>query len=132
MRPQGRDDRFTQQAAISCGRCGKRRSPPWVAFPEAGLRCWPASREPICSPVPRLPYPMPWPPSGRRWGRVAQGSAAALQVQIVFDLGRGGLQGLLQSGRAPDKYAPTQDWNLPKGALKIADLGYFSVSVLAR
>jgi len=64
-------------------------------------------------------------------GRVEQGSAAALKVQVVLDLVRGRLQGVLQAGRAQDRNAPTQSWELPKGALKIADLGYFSVKVLA-
>jgi hypothetical protein len=65
-------------------------------------------------------------------GRVEQGSAAALKVQVVLDLLRGGLQGVLQPGRAQDRNAPTQAWDLPTGALKIADLGYFSLTVLAR
>jgi hypothetical protein len=64
-------------------------------------------------------------------GRVEQGSAAALKVQVVFDLARGRLQGVLQAGRDQDRNAPTQTWELPKGALKIADLGYFSVRVLS-
>jgi hypothetical protein len=64
-------------------------------------------------------------------GRVEQGSAAALKVQIVFDLLRGRLQGLLQPGRAQDRDAPTQEWILPKRALKVADLGYFGVKRLA-
>lgn len=65
-------------------------------------------------------------------GRVDQGSAAALKVQVVLDLLHGSVQGTLQAGRAQDKNAPTQAWNLPRGALKIADLGYFSVAVLAK
>lgn len=70
-----------------------------------------------------------WPGCG---GRVAHASAAALKVQVVFDLVRGSLHGLLQPGRAQDRNAPTQEESLPAGALKIADLGYFSVKVLVR
>jgi hypothetical protein len=64
-------------------------------------------------------------------GRVAQGSAAALKVQVVLDLAHGRLNGCLQAGRAQDRSAPTQEWELPAGALKIADLGFFSVRRLA-
>ena len=65
-------------------------------------------------------------------GRVEQGSAAALKVQVVLELCRGTLLGLLQAGRAQDRGSPTQGWDLPKRALKIADLGFFSVKGLAR
>lgn len=63
-------------------------------------------------------------------GRVQQGSAAALKVEVVLDLLRGSVQGRLVPGRAQDRNAPTQDWALPPGAIKIADLGYFSLKVL--
>lgn len=65
-------------------------------------------------------------------GRVEQGGAAALKVQMVLELLHGSVQGTLHPGRAQDRSAPSQHWTLPKGALKIADLGYFSVAVLAK
>ena len=60
-------------------------------------------------------------------------STAALKVQVRYDLCAGRLEGpLLTDGRAQDKTAPLQDQQaapLPAGALRLADLGYFSLSV---
>lgn len=65
-------------------------------------------------------------------GSTAEGTRAALKVQVQFNLRDGALTHLdLQAGRASDKTAPMQTAALPKGALRIADLGYFSVPVLA-
>jgi hypothetical protein len=65
-------------------------------------------------------------------GSTATGTSAALKAQVQFNLRDGALTHLdLQAGRASDKTAPMQTTALPKGALRIADLGYFSVSVLA-
>jgi hypothetical protein len=60
-------------------------------------------------------------------GRVGQ---SALKVQVQFDLCSGCLSHLdLQNGRAQDRNAPVQTAPLPAGALRLADLGYFSVAV---
>lgn len=57
---------------------------------------------------------------------------AALKVQVQFNLSDGQLTHLdLQAGRAQDKTAPMQTAPLPVGALRIADLGYLSIPVLA-
>ena len=57
---------------------------------------------------------------------------AALKAQVQFNLTDGQLTHLdLQAGRAQDKTAPMQTAPLPKGALRIADLGYLSIPVLA-
>lgn len=56
---------------------------------------------------------------------------AALKLQIRLDLSTGGLLGpLLEDGRSQDKGADIQSEPLPVGALRIADLGYFSLEVL--
>jgi hypothetical protein len=65
-------------------------------------------------------------------GSTPTGTSAALKAQVQFNLCDGQLTHLdLQPGRAQDKTAPMQRTPLPKGALRIADLGYFSVPVLA-
>ncbi len=65
-------------------------------------------------------------------GKTTQGTRAALKAQVQFNLNDGQLTHLdLQAGRAQDKTAPMQTTALPKGALRIADLGYLAIPVLA-
>ena len=62
-------------------------------------------------------------------GNVSSHTRAALKLQVRLELRTGGLAGLqLQDGRASDRTAALPD--LPAGALRIADLGYWSVDVL--
>jgi hypothetical protein len=71
-----------------------------------------------------------WPGCG---GSSAPGTSAALKTQVQFNLTDGQLTHLdLQAGRAQDKTAPMQAAPLPPGALRIADLGYLSIPVLAQ
>lgn len=70
-----------------------------------------------------------WPGCG---GRTAKNTSAALKVQVRLDLSTGALQGpLLQAGRCHDRTSPLQQAALPPGALRLADLGYFSLDRLA-
>lgn len=65
-----------------------------------------------------------WPGCG---GRMEQGLLAALKIQVRFDLLTGSLERVeFQAGRTHDAYDPTQA-PLPAGALRLADLGYFSL-----
>lgn len=69
-----------------------------------------------------------WPGCGGKDATVGQ---AALTLQVRFDLLRGQLAGpLLQAGRAQDRSTPLQHDPLPPGSLRIADLGYFVLTVL--
>jgi hypothetical protein len=62
-----------------------------------------------------------------------QTAAAAVKLQVRFDLLTGALQGpLLQDGRVHDLKAPAQTFDLPAGALRVADLSYFSLDSLQR
>src|SRR5262249_40876617 len=55
-----------------------------------------------------------------------QTAAAAVKLQVRLDLVTGALQGpLLQDGRVHDLKAPAQTLDLPTGARRLADLGYF-------
>lgn len=64
-------------------------------------------------------------------GSIAEGTSAALKVQAQVNMGDGQFTHLdLQAGRAQDKTAPMQTAPLPRGALRIADLGYLSIPVL--
>jgi hypothetical protein len=69
-----------------------------------------------------------WPGCGGSNGQ----TAAALKVQVQFDLVGGTLQGLeLEPGKQPDQATTLTPEALPAGALQISDLGYFDVSRLA-
>lgn len=59
-------------------------------------------------------------------------SAAALKIQVRWDILRGGLDGLiLEPGRRPDQSTTLKPDALPAGSLWRADLGYFDVATLA-
>ena len=61
-------------------------------------------------------------------GSSPEAGAAALKIQVRFDLLSGTLQGpLLQDGRAHDQSATLQKVPLHKRALHLNDLGYFSL-----
>ena len=63
-------------------------------------------------------------------GNQAQRTQAALKLQVQFDLSTGALRGpWLQDGRGADRAAPHQT-TFPPGALRLADLGYFSLALL--
>jgi hypothetical protein len=65
-------------------------------------------------------------------GSSANGTSAALKAQVQFNLTDGQITHLdLQAGRAQDKTAPMQTAALPQGALRLADLGYLAIPVLA-
>ena len=61
-------------------------------------------------------------------GGTTQNTSSSLKTQIRLDLNTGKLSGpYLQSGRENDKNPQIQWEPLPSGALRIADLGYFSL-----
>ena len=65
-------------------------------------------------------------------GRVEQGSQAALKLTVALDLVTGRLAAVPADGRAQDKASPLQAAPLPAGALRITDLGFWSLEVLDR
>ena len=64
-------------------------------------------------------------------GRGARGSQAALKLTVALDLGTGRLAALPSAGKTQDKASPLQHAPLPPGALRITDLGFWSLGVLA-
>jgi hypothetical protein len=65
-------------------------------------------------------------------GNGGKDSGAALKVQVQWEWLSGQLMRVdLQNGRAADGAAPAQAAPLPPGALRLADLGYFNLDVLA-
>jgi len=90
-----------------------------------------------------------WPGCGNQHTQTAQtdpniasgsvNASAALKLQVRLELSSGTLDGPhLQSGRIHDSHSPHQDTQhplhspLPVGALRIADLGFFSLEVLGQ
>ena len=65
-------------------------------------------------------------------GNGGKDSGAALKLQVQWEWLSGQLVRVdLQNGRAADGAAPAQAAPLPPGALRLADVGYFSLDVLA-
>lgn len=63
-------------------------------------------------------------------GRVEQGSQSALKLTVALDLVEGRLAIAPSDGRAQDKSSPLQHAPLPEGALRVTDLGFWSLAVL--
>ena len=71
-----------------------------------------------------------WPGCG---GSSVQHTQAALKLGVRFDLCSGALRGpLLTEGRTHESTTPIQHAPLPAGALRLADLGFFDLAVLAQ
>lgn len=61
------------------------------------------------------------------------GREAALKLQTEIDLKTGSLNCVeIELGKSPDNASSRQQASFKKGSLRIADLGYFSIPVLAR
>lgn len=70
-----------------------------------------------------------WPGCG---GSSPEHTSAALKIGVRYDLCRGQLVGpLLFDGRTHESTTPIQSAPLPKGALRLADLGFFDLDVFA-
>ncbi len=63
----------------------------------------------------------------------SQGENAALKISVGWEMQHGNLCDIyLHAGREHDQHAPMQSANLPVGALRSADLGYFKLKAFAR
>lgn len=71
-----------------------------------------------------------WPGCG---GSTPEHTSAALKIGVRYDLCRGQLRGpLLFDGRTHESTTAIQSAPLPAGALRLADLGFFDLDVLAQ
>jgi hypothetical protein len=65
-------------------------------------------------------------------GSTSENTSSALKCGVQFDLLSGAITALdLADGRASDKRLPLQHAALPKGALRLADLGFYDLGVLS-
>jgi len=70
-----------------------------------------------------------WPGCG---GSSPTNTSASLKIHVRYDLCSGSLHGpLLTDGRTHESTTPLQTAPLPRGSLRLADLGYFCLQVLA-
>ena len=70
--------------------------------------------------------------AGSGGGARAEDQTAALKLQVRLDLKQGALTGpFVQAGRASDRTSPPRRTPVPAGSLRLADLGYFALNVLA-
>jgi hypothetical protein len=70
-----------------------------------------------------------WPGCG---GSSPRHTSAALKLHVRYDLCQGRLRGpLVTDGRTHESTTPLQTAALPRGALRVTDLGFFALSVLA-
>ena len=72
-----------------------------------------------------------------RWagcgGRVARGALAALKATVRLDLCQGRLGGpVVTAGRTQDRSSRVQHDPVPRGALRLGDLGFWSLAVFRR
>lgn len=67
-----------------------------------------------------------WPGCG---GSGEQSERGALKIQVLLNLSNGQISGSLQQGNVPDVANEIAYANLPKGCLRVADLGYFSITI---
>ena len=128
--PQGLDGRFSQ-AAAEC----------LQGVLEAGLQQLLAARPAAVPLLQRFngvyiqdstQIALPAELAGVWRGNGGKDSGAALKLQVQWEWLSGQLARVdLQNGRSADGAAAAQTAALPKGALRLADLGYFNLDVLA-
>lgn len=133
VRPQALDQRFTPQAAACLAQVLDAAVAEVVSADPVAIAVLQRFSVVILQDSSTVPLPAAlaevWPGCG---GTAGHGTAA-LKVQVRLDLLHGTLAGpVVQSGRTHDRQSPTQTAPLPPGALRVADLGYFSLDVLAQ
>lgn len=131
--PQGLSDRFTPEAADFLQRMLEVAVTQVIAAEPVAIPLLQRFSAVVLldSAVIVLPDPL-----AHRWqgcgGNTAEGTQASVKLQVSLDLLCGVLQGpYLHDGRAHDSKCSLQHAALPKGALRLADLGYFSLDVFA-
>jgi hypothetical protein len=134
--PQGLDQRFTEAGATLLKTCLEAALTRLVG-PAARHAVTPLlARFPAITVLDSTTITLPdglatiWPGCG---GRVTTNTQAALKCTVAVDLRSGSLVGLdLTSGRTQDRATALQAAPVAKGALRIADQGFWSLPVFRR
>lgn len=131
--PQGLDQRFTQRAADCLLRVLQAAVTRVLAADPVAIPILQRFAGGVCaldSTTIALPDVLAalWPGCGRTPSSDGQ---AAVKLQVRLDLLHGTLSGpFLFPGRAQDPQGPLYEALLPKGALRLADLGFFELDTL--
>jgi len=130
--PQGLDERFTQAAAHCLQQVLQAAVQQLLAAEPVAIPLLQRFRGVYVQDSTTLVLPDGLAGEWQGCGGNSAGTAAALKLQVGWELGTGALQGLwLQHGRASDRSSPLQTGAPPPGALRLADLGYYDLGVLA-
>lgn len=129
--PQGLDQRFTRAAAETLQRVLQAAVAQVISADAVAVPVLARFSAVILQDSSTVSLPTDlatlWPGSGGSHGL----QTAALKIHLRLDLLAGRLGALLlETGRTSDRGSPLQKARLPVGALRIADLGYFSLPQL--
>jgi len=130
--PQGLDQRFTEAAAVFLEEVRGAALRAVVAADPVAIPLLERFTAVVLLDSSTLTLPAavaPWWPGCGGGGATATKAQAALKAHVSFDLCRGTLRGLLTDGRTQDRQTALQTAPLPRGALRIADLGFFDLGV---
>ncbi len=130
--PQGLDQRFTLSVAQFLNEVLKETVLTAITADPVALPVLERFSAVVAEDSTIVPLPdalaVVWQGTGERTGH----NQSSLKLQVRWDLLGGGLEGLLlQDGKSNDNSSPLQSTPLATGALRLTDLGYFSLDVLA-
>jgi hypothetical protein len=129
--PQGLDDRFTAQAAALLKRVLDAALEQVVAADPVAIPLLARFNGVIVQDSSVISLPEALVKVWQGCGGSPEHGNSALKLQVRLDLLTGTLLGpLLEPGRTNDRGSALQTAALPKGALRLADLGYFSLEQL--
>jgi hypothetical protein len=133
--PQGLDGRFTREASDFLLSVLQRAVYEKIEAEPVGVEALSRFRGVYLLDASQVTLPAElaevWSGNGRRLPKA--GTEAAVKLSVGFDLCRGRLLGPeLTDGKEHDSNADVVAKILPKGSLRIADLGYFKLLTLAR
>ena len=130
LSPQGLEHRFNQQAAELLKQLLQRAAQQMIAVDPAAIPLLQRFQGVYLQDSTTLTLPNELAQQWQGCGGKKGVGESALKVQVQFDLCRGMISHLtLHNGREQDRDASIQTAPLPPGALRLADLGYFSVAV---
>jgi hypothetical protein len=133
LSPQGLDHRFSPQAAELLKQLLQRATQHLISVDPVAIPVLQRFQGVYLQDSTTITLPNALAEQWHGCGGKAGVGEAALKVQVQFDLSAGEIAHLtLHHGREQDRNASIQHRPLPAGALRLADLGYFSVSVFEK
>lgn len=130
LSPQGLEDRFSPQAAELLKQLLQRATQHLIAVEPVAIPVLQRFQGVYLQDSTTITLPNELAEQWHGCGGKAGVGEAAVKVQVQFDLSAGGITHLtLHNGREQDRNASVQNSPVPAGALRLADLGYFSVGI---